>query len=351
MYGDVLRRLVPVAVAFLVVLSFGSLSARTTKEEPAAKPDSGPAYPRVDMAPWYEVDPSWPERPAGMPWGQMPGIAVDARDQVWLFTRTNPPIQVFTAEGKFLRAWGDGLLASAHHIKIDRDGNVWASDLGLHVVRKFTPEGKLLMTLGTPGEKGEDESRLNKPTDMVLAPDGSIFVSDGYGNARVVHFDKDGKFVKSWGSLGTEPRQFSIPHAIAMDSKGRLYVADRNNVRVQVYSQGGELLDSWRDILVPWGFWVTGSDEIWICGSSPMQWRTDPAYPTAPLGCPPKDQLFMKFDTAGKLLQLWTVPKGEDGKERPGELNWVHAMAMDSKGNIYAGDIIGRRAQKFVRRR
>lgn len=350
MKWDLFRRLWPVSAGFLVMLCFGSLSARTMKEGEATKPDAGPAYPRVSLSPWYEVDPSWPERPEGMPWGQMPGVAVDARDQVWLFTRTNPPVQVFTAEGKFVRAWGEGLLTSAHYLKIDRDGNVWAADLGLHVVRKFTPEGKLLMTLGTPGEKGEDERRLNKPTDMVLAPDGSIFVSDGYGNARVVHFDREGKFVKSWGSLGTGAEQFSIPHAIAMDSKGRLYVADRNNVRVQVYSQAGELLDSWRDILVPWGFCVTGSDEIWICGSSPMPWRTDPAYPTAPLGCPPKDQLFMRFDTSGKLQQLWTVPKAEDGKERPGELNWVHGIAVDSKGNIYAGDIIGRRAQKFVRR-
>lgn len=351
MRWNLFRRVAPVAGAFFAMLFLGSLSARPTKEEPRANPDAGPVYPRVDLATSYEVDPSWPERPPGMPWAAMPGIAVDARDQVWLFTRTNPPVQVFTAEGKFVRAWGEGLLPGAHHIKIDREGNIWAADLRLHVVRKFTPEGQLLMTLGTPGEKGEDESHLNKPTDMILAPNGDIFVSDGYGNARVVHFDKGGKFVRSWGSLGTEARQFSIPHAIALDSKGRLYVADRNNVRVQVYSQSGELIDSWRDILVPWGFWVTASDEIWICGSSPMPWRTDPAYPTAPLGCPPKDQLFMKFDTTGKLMQLWTVPKGEDGKEKPGELNWVHAMAVDSKGNIYAGDIIGKRAQKFVRRR
>jgi hypothetical protein len=129
-----------------------------------------------------------------------------------------------------------------------------------------------------------------------------------------------------------------------MDSRGDLYVADRNNVRVQKFDQKGKLLQEWRDLIVPWGFHVTAKDEIWVCGSSPMQWRkTDTA-----LGCPPKDEIFMKFTTDGRLQQLLTLPKGLDGLERPGEVNWVHAMALDSKGNLYVGDIIGKRAQKFV---
>jgi hypothetical protein len=101
---------------------------------------------------------------------------------------------------------------------------------------------------------------------------------------------------------------------------------------------------------VPWGFWISPQDEIWVCGSTPMPWRTDPRYPLAPLGCPPQDQLFAKFDTAGRMLQLTMIPKGVDGQEKPGELNWFHTMAIDSKGDIYAGDIIGKRAQKFIRR-
>jgi len=347
---DLFRRIAPVACAFCAVLLLGALSPESAKDDPVAKLEPGSTYPRVNTAPGYEVDPTWPERPPGMPWGAMPGIAVDARDQVWLFTRTNPPVQVFTADGKFVRAWGEGLLTGAHHIKMDREGNVWAADIRLHVVRKFTPEGQLLLTLGTPGESGDDEKHMNRPTDMIVAPNGDIFVSDGYGNARVVHFDKEGKYIGSWGSLGTGARQFSLPHSIVMDSRGRLYVADRNNVRIQVYSQAGELLDSWRDILVPWGLWVTAADEIWVCGSSPMQWRIDPKYPKAPLGCPPKDQVFMRFDTSGMLKQLWSAPKSEDDMEKPGELNWVHSIALDSKGNIYAGDIIGKRAQKFVRK-
>lgn len=304
-------------------------------------------YPKVNAAAAYIVDPAWPKKPAAMKWAQMPGIAVDAQDRVYLFTRTDTPVQVYDADGNFVRSWGSDVLkpGAAHHVKIDHDGNIWLADIADHVVRKFTPEGKLLLTLGTPGAAGRDSTHLDKPTDMAITPAGDVFVSDGYGNARIVHFDKNGKFVKTWGELGHGPGQFSIPHAIAVDSKGRLYVADRNNVRVQVFDQSGKLLDEWRDVVVPWGFHVTKHDEIWVCGSSPMRWGLkDNA-----LGCPPKDQVFMKFNTAGRLLQLWTVPKGADGLEKPGECNWVHCIAADSKGNLYVGDIVGKRAQKFVR--
>jgi DNA-binding beta-propeller fold protein YncE len=253
-------------------------------------------------------------------------------------------VQVYDADGRFLRAWGKDTIKSAHHIKIDHEGNVWIADIGQHVVQKYTPEGKLLLTLGTKDHAGTDSTHLNMPTDMAITPQGDVFVSDGYGNARVVHFDKQGKFVKAWGKLGSKPGEFSIPHAIAY-CKGRLYVADRNNVRVQVFDPSGKLLDVWQNVITPWGLCVTKDDEIWVCGSSPMQWRKE----DAALGCPPKDQVFMKFNADGKLLQLWTVPKGADGLERPGELNWVHAIAVDSRGNLYAGDIKGKRAQKFVR--
>jgi NHL repeat len=131
-----------------------------------------------------------------------------------------------------------------------------------------------------------------------------------------------------------------------VDSSGRLYVADRNNARIQVFSQDGTFLDQWRNIVVPCAFWMTKDDELWVCGTSPMTWRPEDNV----LGYPPKDQLLMKFNSSGKLLQLWSVPKGEDGKERPGDLNWVHGLAVDSKGNIYAVDLKGKRAQKFVRR-
>ncbi len=302
--------------------------------------------PRVNMTPWYEVDPAWPQRPATMPWGETSGIAVDAKDQVYVFTRAKPPIRVYDTQGKLLRAWGDDVIEKAHYLKVAGDGTVWAADVGKNAVFQFTPEGKLLKTLGTPGEPGEDATHLNRPTDMTMTPSGDVFVTDGYGNSRIVHFDPQGKFVKAWGRLGSKPGEFSLPHSIVVDSKGRLYVADRSNVRIQVFDQEGRFLAEWRNLLVPWGLWISPRDEIWVCGSSPMIWHQGPGL----LGCPPKDQLFMRLDGSGRVQQLWTIPKGEDGKEKPGELNWVHAIALDSHGNIYACDIQGKRAQKFVRR-
>lgn len=303
-----------------------------------------PSYLRVNTATSYEVDPSWPKRAPGVEWGETSGVAVDPQDQVWIFTRAKPPVQVYAPDGSLVRSWGEDLVDIAHDIKFDKQGNVWLSDVGKQVVMQCTPEGKLLKTLGTPNETGCDERHLHRPTDMAITPDGQVFVADGYGNARIVHYDANGKFVKAWGKMGTGPGEFNLPHGIALDSQGRLYVADRNNVRVQVFDQQGTFLAEWRNLLVPWSFWISPKDEIWVCGSSPMVWRSEDGV----LGCPPKDQLFMKFDTSGKLLQLWTIPKGEDGKEKPGELNWVHSLALDSHGNIYAVDIKGQRLQKFV---
>ena len=318
------------------------------KPAPKAEDNKMPNYPRVNLAPWYEVDPKWPQKPEQYEWAAMPGIAVDAQDNIWTFNRSKPPIQVYRPDGKFVRAWGDDTIGLAHHLKIDRDGNIWIADIGLHVIRKFSPAGEILLTIGVPGTFGESQTLLNKPTDMAIAPSGDVFVADGYRNNRIVHFDAKGKFVKQWGQMGVGPTDFSLPHAIAMDSQGRLYVADRNNIRVEVYDQAGKLLDTWSNVITPWGLWITPQDEIWVCGSSPMPWREDPKYPGAPVSCPPKDQVIMKFNPAGRVLQLWTIPKAEDGPEQPGNVNWLHALAFDRAGNLYVGDIMGKRAQKFV---
>jgi hypothetical protein len=301
-------------------------------------------YPHVSGSICYQVDPHWPQRPAGLPWGEMPGVAVDKEDHVWLFTRAKPSVQIYEAGGRFVRAW-DPEIGTAHFIRFDVGGNVWLADVGKHVVTSFTPQGKLLKVLGTRGEPGADGTHLNMPTDVAVAPGGDVFVSDGYGNNRVVHFDKDGKFVNAWGRLGSGPGEFNVPHAIVIDSRGRLYVADRNNARIQVFDRDGKFLDQWCNLLVPWGLWIDKNDEIWACGSSPMPWgETDEL-----LSCPPKDQVLMRFAPSGKLLQLWTFPKGTDGQEKPGDVNWLHGLAFDSQGNLYVTDIIGKRAQKFVR--
>ena len=317
-----------------------------TAEEP---PEENP-YPVVNVAPYYVADAAWPKRQEDMPWGHMPGVAIDKDGNVWCYTRAQPAIQVYSPTGDLVKSWATEENSTAHQIKIDKEGNVWLADIGLHLVRKFSPEGKELMHIGTPGELGKDETHLNKPTDMAIASNGDVFISDGYGNARIVHCDKDGKFIKAWGTLGNTDGRFSIPHAIAIDSKDNIYVADRNNVRVQIYNTDGKLTDSWKNVVVPWGFCITPNDDVWVCGSTPMKWRFNPKYPTAPLGCPPKDQVFMRFRPDGRLLQMWAIPKAVDGKEKPGELNWVHCLAVDKTGNIYSGDIIGERMQKFVRK-
>ncbi|QDV37806.1 peptidyl-alpha-hydroxyglycine alpha-amidating lyase family protein [Tautonia plasticadhaerens] len=334
------RRLSPL----LLLLPLVAIPTAIAQKPPTS---TGPAavYPRVSLTPWFQVDPDWPQTPDGMPAAHVPGIAVGPDGNVYVAVRADPPIRVFTPEGEFVRAFAAGECSMVHHLKFDPEGNLWVADVGDHTLKKYDPEsGERLQTLGTPDEKGCDESHFNMPTDIVVTEAGDHFVSDGYGNGRVVHFDKDGHYVKAWGELGVEPGQFSIAHAIALDSEGRLYVADRNNVRVQIFDQDGTLLDTWANVIVPWGLAVTADDEIWACGSSPMHWRLD----DVTLGCPPKDQIFMKFDTDGRVLQQWSVPKGEDGHEHPGDCNWVHCIAADADGNLYVGDIIGQRAQKFV---
>jgi len=318
---------------------FGLLALLTALTASAYAAEGAPA-------PRYELDPKWPQRPGDAAWGETPGIAVDSKDQVWVFTRSlSRPVQVYDTQGSFIRAWGSETIKTAHYLRFDRDGNVWVADIGLHVVMQFTPEGKLLKTLGTPGKPGCDETHLDKPTDMVVTPAGDVFVTDGYGNNRVVHFDKEGKYVKAWGKRepGTAAGEFELPHSIVVDSKGTLYVADRSNARVQVFDQSGTFRAKWEGVMVPWGLWITDKDEIVACGSSTMQ-RPPQGMPFLP----PVDQVFVRLDTSGKVLARWTVTKGQDGKEQPGELNWLHGVAFDSKGNLYACDIKGKRAQKFI---
>lgn len=301
-------------------------------------------YPSVPPEPTvveYVVDPDWPQRPERLgPPGAVSGVELDANDNVWCVERTDVPVQAYSPDGTLVHGWGQDHLKTVHTIRIDSRGNAWISDIGLHVVRKFTPEGELLMTLGTPGEAGEDERRFNRPADMAVTPAGDVFVADGYGNRRVVHFDAEGRFVRAWGEFGSDPGQFVLPHMIVADRLGTLFVADRNSGRIQLFDRTGKFLEQWSNLVVPWGLWISPEDDLWVCGSSPQRWPQDGV---------PKDQVFMRFSTDGRVRQVWTVPLGRDGEKKPGECNWLHCVALDSKGNIYAGDIMGKRLQKFAR--
>jgi DNA-binding beta-propeller fold protein YncE len=330
--------------SFVAVIAIGATLRCTLLM--ADPPTTG--YPHVNLSVGYEVEADWPQRAEGEKWRYVTGVAVDAKDQVWLVNQLTPQVQVFDSGGKLVDSWGQGFFKAPHYLRIDHEGNVWIADFERHIVQKFSPKGERLLVLGTPDEAGNDESHMNGPTDIAVSPSGEIFVSDGYGNDRVIHFDPAGKFVKTWGKRGVKAGELSQPHSIAMDSKGRLYVAERNNCRIQIFDQDGKSLGQWRNLLNPWGLCITANDEIYVCGSSPKRWGT-----TGNLGNPPADQLVMKLDTEGKIQELNTLPLLKEGTLVPGELDWVHGIAVDSDGDLYFGDVADNsaehRIQKFRR--
>jgi DNA-binding beta-propeller fold protein YncE len=323
-----------------------SLGAIVALAQPAAHV---PPYPRVDVAIGYKADPGWPKQKApGGEWGAMSSVAIGPDRNIWTLNRGKIPVQVFTPEGALVKYWGqDGLFSNPHTIRFDKAGNLWIVDTGTQTVRKFTLDGKVLMTIGTPHVAGADQTHMNQPNDVAFASNGDIYVSDGYGNDRIVVFNKHGKYVRSWGKLGQGPGEFSQPHSIVLDSKNRVYVADRNNVRIQVFDSRGNYLTEWQNIITPWALAITADDQIYVCGSSPMLWSEIPANQAA-LATPPKDQLFMKLDTEGRLRGLWLLPKGDNDKEKPGEVNWIHSVAVDWNSNVYLAEVQGKRVQKFV---
>jgi sugar lactone lactonase YvrE len=277
----------------------------------------------------------------------MSSVALGPDGNIWTFNRGKIPIQVYSPQGKLVKFWGEGMFKNPHSIRFDAAGRLWVIDTLSHTVRNFSLDGKVLLTVGTLDQPGEDQTHMNQPNDVAFAPNGDLYVSDGYGNDRVVVFDKTGKFLRAWGKLGNGPGELSQPHSIALDSRGRVYVADRNNARIQIFDSKGKFLAEWKNIITPWHIVITKNDEIYVCGSSPMLWSQIPATQAA-LATPPKDQIVMKLDAEGHIKQLIVIPMGENGKEKPGDLNWVHSMAIADDGTFYFGDVQGHRAQKFV---
>jgi sugar lactone lactonase YvrE len=292
--------------------------------------------------PSLTVDPHWPQKPAGVTWAAMSGVDVDANDNIYLFTRSQPAVQVYRPDGTLVRSWSPASCRGAHHVRVDPEGNVWLPEFRNHVLQKYSPQGKLLLTLGEFGKKGSDAKHFDGVTDVAVLPSGDLFVSDGYQNRRVAHFDRNGRFVSQWGTEGTGPGQFALPHSIVADRQNRLYVADRNNARIQVFDTQGKLLAMWDNLITPWGLFMTKADELWVCGSSRV--RKGAGWMIAP----PPDQMLMKLSLDGKVLFRSSLPTIRTRPGMPGEVDWVHAVAADSQGNLYLGDIQGQRAQKFA---
>jgi len=232
----------------------------------------------------YRTIENWAKLPEGRPWGSTAGVAVDRKGNIWVAERCGAnscagsklaPILEFDPSGKLLASFGAEMFVFPHGITADRDGNIWVTDgdgkdgKG-HQVFKFSPTGKVLMTLGKAGVAGTSEDTFNKPSAVAIATNGDIFVADGHGgesNARIVKFSKDGKFIMTWGKKGSAPGDLNIPHALAFDSKGRLFVADRGNNRIQIFDQNGKFIDQWQQFSRPSGLFIDKNDVIYVADS------------------------------------------------------------------------------------
>jgi DNA-binding beta-propeller fold protein YncE len=227
-------------------------------------------YPHEGSLMKYRVNIRFGEEPDTMPdgwkFGRVSAVAVDGNNEVYVFHRGKKadPIVVFDAKGKYLRSWGKGVFGNPHGMRVDPNGHLWVTDNGDHQVMKFTTKGELLLKLGTKGQAGTDEKTFNRPTDIAFAPTGEVYVSDGYGNSRVVKFSREGKYLMTWGKRGTGPGEFNTPHSVAVDSKGEVYVSDRENNRIQVFDPNGKFLRQFTHLGATQNIFITPKDEMWI---------------------------------------------------------------------------------------
>ena len=273
----------------------------------------------------YEVVEGWGVLPEGWEFGHVIGVAGDSRDRVYVFNRGEYPVVVFDRDGECLRSWGEGVFKNPHGIYIDAEDRVYCTDSGDHTVRKFTADGELLRTWGTKDEPGGEGEPFNRPTDVAIAPSGEMYVSDGYGNSKVHKYSRDGELFLSWGEPGDGPGQFEIPHDVWVHKDGRVFVADRQNHRIQIFNPGGELLDIWTGFKQPCSVYIDPEDRVYV----------------------PELQARMSIlDIEGNVLARW----GGEKSTEPGMFIAPHASAVDSHGDLYIGETLaGSRIQKFVR--
>jgi DNA-binding beta-propeller fold protein YncE len=272
--------------------------------------------------------------PADVPKGAYAAVAFDAKGHLYALNRGPKPLMEFDEKGTFIRAFGDGLFTRSHGLRIDRDGNLWATDVGGHVVYKLSPQGQVLLTLGTKGQAGAwDEPAgswlLNQPNDVAIAANGDVFVAEGHtpgpmGDPRVLKFDKTGKFIKSWGGKGKDPGKFEVAHGIAIDAKGLLWVADRENQRIQVFDQNGTFMRQMKYAGLPCSFDIG------------------------------KNAVFMVNGFAGQVLELDLDGKVLAATGKPGtglgEFGEAHFIAVSPKGELFVADSVNGAMQKFVKR-
>ena len=281
----------------------------------------------------YEVLLDWAKLPGGWSFLEAVDVAVDSKDRVYVFCRGEHPLIVFDPEGNFLDSWGEGQFKRPHGITMSPDGSLYCVDDGDHVVRKYTPGGKLLLTLGSPGQASPFQEGLpfNRPTKAAFDPKtGDLYVADGYGNSRVHKFSPDGKRLFSWGQPGSDPGEFNLVHSICTDKEGYVYVADRENHRVQIFDSQGRYMTQWNNMHRPCGLHISGNGEQ-MCYVGELA---------------PSLMINENFPNLGPRISIYNL-KGKRqarlGDIRPGEKPdqfWApHGMATDSHGNLYVAEV------------
>lgn len=263
--------------------------------------------------------------PEGLTLGHCSAVDFDSKGRMYLFHRGKQPILCFDRGGKFVRSWGDDLIGKAHGLRVDRLDNIWVTDIGHHMVFQFSPEGKLLLALGQSDKPGTGDDQFNQPTDIAFGSQGQIFVTDGYGNSRVMKFAANGKFMDKWGRPGKGRGEFHLPHSIIIDAKGRVFVGDRENDRVQVFDSEGELLEVWPGF-APYGMEFDSKGILFVADG--------------------RANKVLQINSAGKIKNSW----GRKGAG-PGEFNLPHMLAADSSGNLHVAEVGGRRLQMLKRKK
>lgn len=275
----------------------------------------------------YELVPEWGQLPAGWTYTQVAGVAVDSRDRVYVYNRGEHPVVVFDRDGAFLGSWGEGVLEHAHGIFITPQDEIFLVDRFLQQVLKYTTDGKLLMTIGTRREPARDGSPFNHPTDVAVASTGEIYVSDGYGAARMHKFAPDGTHLLSWGTKGTGPGEFDLPHSVWVDAPERILVADRENHRIQVFTSQGAFVEQWGGFRQPTDFFEDRDGTLFV---GELQHRVS------------------ILNRQGEVL----ARMGGEESRAPGQFVAPHGVWTDAQGSLYVGEVLaGQRIQKFARRR